>query len=126
MRQFLVSFTLSIALISLTGCLSNTTKPEASIAQHKGHLILGKDMQAFKRCGSTPEQTLWLKTDEKKLAYLRNAYEQITIEPYEEVYVELLGRPAGPLECQACTAYKGSFELQETLIIRAPQARDCD
>lgn len=126
MRKFVVSFTLGTALLSLTGCLSNTIKPEESIAQHNGHLILGKDMQAFKQCGSSPDLSLWLNANDKNLAYLRNAYEQIIVEPYEEVYVELLGRPAGALECEACSAYKGSFELQETLIIRAPQARDCD
>lgn len=128
MRKLIASLALGSMLISLVGCLGNNSKPaENPIQNVAGHLILGKQVQAFKACRTAPEQSMWLLAHEKQLAYLRNAYEQLTLEPYEEVYVELLGRKIkNPEDCLACQAHQASFELQETLVIRAPQAHDCE
>lgn len=109
---------LGASFILLSACSSG---PSSSLV--RGHIILGHEVSAFKACKA--EDDAWLYGDEVQLNTLQTAYDNLTVEPYQEVFAELEGVQQPALDCELCQAYSSGFKVIAVKQVRAAQADDC-
>lgn len=109
---------LGASFILLSACSSG---PSSSLV--RGHIILGHEVSAFKECKAKDDA--WLYGDEMQLNTLQTAYDNLTVEPYQEVFAELEGVKQPAADCELCQAYSSGFKVTAVKKVRAAQADDC-
>ncbi len=105
---------LECAGLSLAGCTAAVTR---------GHLVLGPEVEVFRPCGA-PED-LWLTGDHAIDEALHKAYERLASQPYEEIYVEVVGEIGPQMDCGFCESYSGSFLVRRVIRLRRSSESDC-
>jgi len=100
----------------------------ASEAVYEGHYVWGAEVETFAPCG-TGGKAWWVIADEPDWVKLRDTHQGLTTEPYEEIYVRVIGDYAGEATEERSGAfslqYDGLFRVDQLLLARKRSAADC-
>ena len=117
-RSLFGRLTLAAAVLFISACSSS-----GSSQVLKGHLVLGQTMNAFKSCNAT--QDTWVYGEQQLMGSLQAGDNNLTQEPYQEVFAELEGVSGKPLDCELCQQYPASFKVTAVKQLRVAQPSDC-
>lgn len=94
---------------------------------YEGIYTWGAEVETFSPCGTGKDW--WVITEETLSHQLSSAHRNLTSEPYEGIYVRVIGFYAGPADEDTAgyfaTQYEGLFRINKVLSIRKQSASDC-
>jgi hypothetical protein len=95
-----------------------------SESQQAGFYVFGHEVRTFKPCGS--DSVFWVQGSPDVHAELRTNYERLATEPYDSIYIRVVGRRSWETASGFAENYDGYWIVTEVLEARRPHPGDCD
>jgi len=123
-RYTLFSFVI-IAFILFQACDSSAKSNAHKLSQSlKGYYIYGHEVNTFQPCGG--KNVYWVTSSNETLKNLIQKYEQYTSQPYEEVYVKIIGKYIDKATDGFATDYDGQVFVEKIITINKKSNKNCN
>ena len=120
-----------LVILTVSGCQASqktptTPKTMPLIEQQKlftGHYIWGHEENSFQACGD--QQVYWVVSSDERMKNLAKQYEQMTTQPYEEVYFQFRGHYLDKATDGFAAQYHGQVFVEKLIDMKKKTSQDC-
>jgi hypothetical protein len=118
--NILLTLTLLQACSSVAETPYKTANDETTLI---GHYIYGHEVNTFQPCGDV--KVFWVEGTNNMLELLEVSHRKYVSEPYEEVFVEIIGRFVTKANDGFASDYDGKIQVETLLLMRKKSQTGC-
>jgi hypothetical protein len=113
-----------ITLVSYAASFGTEGSRQVLRAEHAGLYTWGHEVNVFQPC--TSDSTFWVVGERSVLEQLRLVHDSLTEQPYEAVYIRVLGQRTDEEPDGFAEHYDGLFRVDSVLELRRVEPSECE
>jgi hypothetical protein len=88
-----------------------------------GHYIYGHEVNSFQPCSK--KEVFWVKGSNELLEFMARKYSEHATQPYDEVYVEIIGNFESKATDGFAADYDGQIHVMKMVLMKKKSDTDC-
>jgi hypothetical protein len=115
-----------LTFVLLQACRSIAEpQPEPDVEEKRliGHYIYGHEVNSFQPCAK--KEVFWVKGTHQTLEFMKGKYTDYAVQPYEEVFVEIIAEFKSKATDGFAMDYDGQVYVMEMLVMNKKSDTDC-
>lgn len=127
MKKIVNCFVIFLTFLVLNSCSSSVDYPPLSDVKEKtiiGYYIYGHEVNSFQPCNK--KEIFWVKSSNKLLVFMARKYSDYATQPYDEVFVELIGGFESRATDGFSMDYDGQIHVTKMVLMKKKINADCN